>query len=128
MVRPSVPNGIKMEKFVFDVFKFAKRFLVLDVPRQDEFAPLKNAEGAASCTPLHSRRSLAFLHHRWLIESGAIICSPTGEEIFPPKSIDDMEGEYPIKVEISPLLSYGGEGLEEIVRGKRLTSPIYLNS
>jgi len=85
MVRPSVPNGIKMEKFVFDVFKFAKRFLVLDVPRQDEFAPLKNAEGAASCTPLHSRRSLAFLHHRWLIESGAIICSPTGEEIFPPK-------------------------------------------
>ena len=55
IVSPEKPNGIKMEKFVFDVFRFAENFVVWACVREDEFAPLKNAEGASDFTPTHCR-------------------------------------------------------------------------
>ena len=55
VVKPERPNGIKMEKFVFDVFRFAENFVVWACVREDEFAPLKNAEGASDFTPTHCR-------------------------------------------------------------------------
>lgn len=126
LTKPTQPNGIKMEKFVFDVFKYSKSFIVMDVPREDEFAPLKNADGAANSTPLDSRKSLTYLHHRWLVDAGAVVCRPNGEVYNPPTSLSEVDGEYPVVVEISPMVSYGGEGLEKY-SGQRLTSPIHLH-
>jgi len=126
-VKPTSPNGIKMEKFVFDVFKLSKKFMVMDVLRCDEFSPLKNAMGASSATPLHSRNSLKYLHHRWLVNAGATICKSDGKVFNPPNSIEEIDGEYPVDIEISPLVSYGGEGLENLVKGKTLTSPVYFS-
>lgn len=38
-ITPEENNGIKLESFIFDVFPFSKRMAVLDVLREEEFAP-----------------------------------------------------------------------------------------
>uniref|UniRef100_UPI00358F9D99 UDP-N-acetylhexosamine pyrophosphorylase-like protein 1 isoform X2 n=1 Tax=Myxine glutinosa TaxID=7769 RepID=UPI00358F9D99 len=118
-VKPKQPNAVKLEKFVFDVFPFAERFAVLEVIRRDEFAPLKNADGAATDTPSTARRLLLSLHQRWLENAGAIlrpVCSNSDTELADPL----------IQCEVSPLVSYAGEGLSELVNGRELVSPFVL--
>jgi UDP-N-acetylglucosamine/UDP-N-acetylgalactosamine diphosphorylase len=101
-VKPSKPNGMKLELFVFDVFPFTESFAVLEVERNEEFSPLKNAPGTGSDDPETSRRDLLAQHKRFLEQAGA-------------KLKDDN-----VEIEISPLVSYAGEGLES-VKGKVFT-------
>ncbi|KDQ63247.1 hypothetical protein JAAARDRAFT_119935 [Jaapia argillacea MUCL 33604] len=97
-VKPSKPNGMKLEMFVFDVFPYTRQFAVLEVARNEEFSPLKNAPGTGSDDPETSRRDLLSQHKRFLEAAGA--------------KVD--EG---VEIEISPVVSYAGEGLES-VKGK----------
>ena len=97
-IKPSKPNGMKLELFVFDVFPFTEHFAVLEVERNEEFSPLKNAPGTGSDDPETSRRDLLAQHKRFLIKAGAQV----------------NEG---VEIEISPLVSYAGEGLESL-KGK----------
>ncbi|KAF7799223.1 hypothetical protein EIP86_010455 [Pleurotus ostreatoroseus] len=100
-VKPAKPNGMKLEMFVFDVFPFTKHFAVLEVARNEEFSPLKNAPGTGSDDPDTSRRDLLAQHRRFLTRAGAQVA-------------EDVE------IELSPLVSYAGEGLES-VKGKTFT-------
>lgn len=100
-VMPSKPNGMKLEMFVFDVFPFTQHFAVLEVARNEEFSPLKNAPGTGSDDPETSRRDLLAQHARFLEHAGAKVA----------------EG---VEIEISPLVSYAGEGLESL-KGKTFT-------
>jgi len=101
IVKPSKPNGMKLELFVFDVFPFTKNFAVLEVARREEFSPLKNAPGTGSDDPETSRRDLLDQHRRFLESAGARL----------------KEG---VEIELSPLVTYAGEGLES-VKGKTFT-------
>ncbi|KAG6461111.1 hypothetical protein O3G_MSEX012430 [Manduca sexta] len=108
--KPSEPNGIKMEKFIFDVFEFAENFICLEVARDVEFSALKNADSAKKDCPSTAREDLLRLHRKYIKEAGGIIADN-------------------IDVEISPLLSYGGENIEELVKDEVFTiSPFHLKS
>lgn len=108
--KPSEPNGIKMEKFIFDVFEFAKNFICLEVARDVEFSALKNADSAKKDCPSTAREDLLRLHRKYIRQAGGVIA-------------DDVD------VEISPLLSYGGENLRDLVENEVFTiSPFHLKS
>ncbi|KAK0539700.1 UDP-N-acetylglucosamine pyrophosphorylase [Tilletia horrida] len=104
-LKPTKPNGMKLELFVFDVFPFVDpaRFAVHEVPREEEFSPLKNGKGAGSDCPETSRRDLLALQKKWL------------------QAVEGVEVANGVEVEISPLISYAGEGLEKY-KGHKFTS------
>lgn len=93
-IKPSTPNGMKLELFVFDVFPFCgDKLAVHEVARREEFSPLKNAKGTGVDDQDTSRRDLLAQQSRWLVAAGAKL-------------------EQGVEVELSPLLTYSGEGLD----------------
>ena len=93
------PNGIKLEQFVFDNFKWVSldKFACFEVRRDEEFSPLKNADpkrrpdasGEFESTPVDgpytSRTDIMAQGRRWLEAAGASVAVP-GVEIPPLKS------------------------------------------
>ena len=92
-VKPEKANGIKLEQFVFDVFPRIDlaRFASLEVRREDEFSPLKNASGTGVDDPDTCRADVLRQGRRFVEAAGATVESETA----------DHAG-----VEVSPLISY----------------------
>ena len=91
-VKPEKPNGIKLEQFVFDVFPMLSldKFASMEVRREDEFSPLKNARGTGEDDPDTSQRDIMVQGAGWVKAVGATV-----------------ESEKPeLLVEVSPLISY----------------------
>lgn len=109
-VKPEKPNGIKLEQFVFDVFPrlALQKFACMEVKRDDEFSPLKNAKGTGEDDPDTSRSDVFRQGRRFIEAAGATVVS---------ESEDHRAG-----VEVSPLISYAGEGLE-FLRGRTIKAP-----
>ncbi|XP_019291526.1 UDP-N-acetylhexosamine pyrophosphorylase-like protein 1 [Panthera pardus] len=126
LVKPLKPNGIKMEKFVFDVFPFAKNFVAFEVSREEEFSPLKNAASAASDNPTTTRCALLLQHYRWALQAGAHFLDACGARLPELPSLPSS-GEPPAICEISPLVSYSGEALEVYLQGREFPSPLILD-
>ncbi|KAG0225754.1 UDP-N-acetylglucosamine pyrophosphorylase, partial [Actinomortierella wolfii] len=101
---PDEPNGVKLEMFVFDVFPLAERFTCLEVPRSEEFSPVKNAKGLDS--PETARRHLEKLHIQWIEQAGGRVVRANKQ----PADGGEEEKEL-LGFEISPALSLAGEGL-----------------
>lgn len=127
IVKPDTPNGFKLEKFVFDVFQFAdpERFVVFKVRREEEFEPLKQAEGEAG-SPESCRTKISRLHAKWLLAAGAELVAPGGGSLIGEDGEDDTKIDKNMIVEVSPRVSYAGEGLEKLVQGKTLAWPLHL--
>jgi UDP-N-acetylglucosamine/UDP-N-acetylgalactosamine diphosphorylase len=91
-IKPEKPNGIKLEQFVFDVFPLLElnKFACMEVKREDEFSPLKNAKGTGQDDPDTSKRDIMDQGKRWVQAAGATVVSE-----------GDVDG-----VEVSPLISY----------------------
>lgn len=93
-VKPDKPNGIKLEQFVFDVFPLLEldKFAQMEVKREDEFSPLKNAKGTGEDDPDTSRKDILNQGKSWIQHAGGLVVSESGA--------DDAG------VEVSPLISY----------------------
>jgi UDP-N-acetylglucosamine/UDP-N-acetylgalactosamine diphosphorylase len=91
-IKPAKPNGIKLEQFVFDVFPRLPldKFACLEVRREDEFSPLKNAPGTGEDDPETSKRDIMLQGKRWAEAAGAAV-----------ESEKDDAG-----IEVDPLYSY----------------------
>ena len=101
-VTPTAENALKFELFVFDALPLAERWLAVQTPREEEFAPLKNATGADS--PDSARALMIAQAHRWL-------GLPAGSQ----------------PVEISPLYALDAEEAKaKIPKGFKPKEPTYL--
>ena len=93
-IKPEKPNGIKLEQFVFDVFPSLnlEKFACMEVKREHEFSPLKNAKGTGEDDPDTSKRDILVQGTRWIQAAGGTVVS---------------EGDLDeTGVEVSPLISY----------------------
>jgi len=66
-VEPTEPNGLKLERFVFDALRAARTVCIVETGR-NEYAPVKNASGSDS--PHSSRRALSAHYRRWIEDAG----------------------------------------------------------
>jgi UDP-N-acetylglucosamine/UDP-N-acetylgalactosamine diphosphorylase len=97
---PSQPNGIKFETFVFDALPMAERPVVLEIERQHEFSPVKNATGEDS--PDMARRDMIRMAAEWFEQAGVPVPRDAG-------------GEPKFKIEISPLAARNAEELKALI-------------
>ncbi|KAF3793365.1 UDP-N-acetylglucosamine diphosphorylase 1 [Nymphaea thermarum] len=102
-------NGLKLEQFVFDAFVYAPSTALFEALREEEFAPVKNANGSNFDTPDSARLLVLRLHTRWVVAAGGFLTHTVPL--------------YATGVEVSPLLSYVGENLEPFCRGKTFHAP-----
>lgn len=81
----------------------ATRIGLMEVAREEQFAPVKNAPGSSVDSPDTARAAVLKLHASWVQRAGGVV--------------ECAEG-----VEVSPLLSYAGEGLEGACAGVTFTA------
>lgn len=105
-IKPTSNNGFKLESFIFDVFSLSTSMTVLDVRREDEFAPVKNPPGSDSDSPDTARALFSGVAKKWATDAGA-------------KLEGDLESDA---CEVAPETSYNGEGLEHL-NGTNLRCP-----
>jgi len=71
LIKPTEPNGVKLESFVFDAVPMASKSIILQTLRQQEFGPVKNASGVDSAES--SRELLIARAADWLESAGVEI-------------------------------------------------------
>jgi UDP-N-acetylglucosamine/UDP-N-acetylgalactosamine diphosphorylase len=70
-VEPKKPNGIKLESFIFDALPLADASVILQIEREEQFAPTKNATGEDSVET--TRRMMVERAARWLESAGVAV-------------------------------------------------------
>jgi UDP-N-acetylglucosamine/UDP-N-acetylgalactosamine diphosphorylase len=111
LVQPDAPNAYKFETFIFDALPRAAASITVEIPRAEQFSPIKNATGADS--PETCRRDMNRLYARWLAEAGVTVAV-------------GADGD-PVDLEIDPRLALDAGELRERVAGHApITGPTAL--
>lgn len=108
VISPVEPNAVKLEMFVFDAIPLARDPLVMYTRREEEFSPVKNAEGVDS--PATARRDLIERDARWLVACGVGV---------PRKADGCVDG----MIEIGPSVAVDGEDLRGQLRERPRLAP-----
>jgi UDP-N-acetylglucosamine/UDP-N-acetylgalactosamine diphosphorylase len=112
LIKPNGKNGLKFEKFVFDALSSAQATAIVEVDRDEEFAPIKNASGVDS--PDTARELMMRLYTKWLEQAGVSV--PRDEQ-------DRPKGP----IEISPLFALdAGELKQNLPPSFKMRFPLYL--
>jgi UDP-N-acetylglucosamine/UDP-N-acetylgalactosamine diphosphorylase len=90
-IKPSEPNAIKFERFIFDLIPSARNAIVVEVDPAKGFGPLKNASGAKDDTPESVRAQMTALARDWLRQAGAQVEDDAIVEISPLFALDAEE-------------------------------------
>ncbi len=93
---PAEPNAVKFETFIFDALPQARASVTVEVPRETDFSPIKNAHGSDS--PESCRRDGNRLYAAWLEHAGVAV----------PR---DEAGEPAADLEIDPRLALDADEL-----------------
>ncbi len=118
LISPDEPNAFKFESFSFDALPYAEKTLLLEVNRDEEFAPVKYSSGDSK-TPRIAQEQLIMLAKKWLLVagiSGEVVDSLSVVEISPLFAFDI--NDFSIKV------SRVKDWLEQRLRG---SSKAYIN-
>jgi UDP-N-acetylglucosamine/UDP-N-acetylgalactosamine diphosphorylase len=107
-VQPTEPNGLKFERFIFDLLPMAENAFVVESRAEDVFAPVKNSDGAATDTPAQSKAALSNLYRRWLRAAG-------------------VEVAEHVPIEIHPNWAVEAEDVAQRAAGLRIVGPTYLH-
>ncbi|PTX91177.1 UDPGP type 1 family protein [Opitutus sp. ER46] len=100
-VKPEKPNGVKFEMFVFDALPFARQPVIIETRREDDFSPVKNAEGVDS--PKTCRDDQLRQFARWLKANAATVTT-------------DATGLPAVSLEVSPLFGYDEDSFADAWR------------
>lgn len=110
-VEPDAPNALKFETFIFDALPEATASITVEVAREEQFSPIKNATGADS--PATCRRDLNRLYARWLEGAGVAVARTA-------------DGE-PVDLEIDPRLALDADDVRARLAGHpAITGPTAL--
>jgi UDP-N-acetylglucosamine/UDP-N-acetylgalactosamine diphosphorylase len=96
-VKPESPNAVKLEQFVFDAIPMAENSIIFQTKREEEFSPVKNADGSDS--PATCKRDMSTRAARWLENTGIFVQR-------------DAEGYAACMLEISPLKAIFADDLK----------------
>jgi len=97
-INPSEPNGVKLESFIFDALPLADKSIILETLKEQEFAPLKNANGISG--PDDVRQRMTARDAEWLESAGIKV----------PKKPD---GSINATIEITPSFALEKEDMKE---------------
>jgi UDP-N-acetylglucosamine/UDP-N-acetylgalactosamine diphosphorylase len=99
MVTPPGTNAVKLEMFVFDALPECEHSIILETSREEEFAPIKDANGKGMDSPHVSRQALIERGAKWLEQNGVVVAR-------------DVAGEVAASIEISPFVAIYPEDLQ----------------
>jgi len=86
---------------------------------------LKNSDDIKTDCAITCRRDLSYLHKTFIENAGGIVAEERNQNNAGTRN--ESAGNFENLCEISPLLSYYGEALEDRVKGKVFNYPVYLD-